>query len=591
MIFRRRLIAVSLLSSVLGVLAVPATVEAGPLFDWLFQRNRSQGLAQSGNGTGPYTAGYNPRGVTPGYNAGSNPAYNAGYSAPYNTAYPPAPSNSTVRAQNKKGGFGSCLKGCGLFGSRNGSAYASNRNNPSSAYGAAGQNPTTVGYGGTGGSCGRGWCQQTVVRYVPQIAYRTAYQPVPVTTYKTSTTINPQNGLPRTCTRPCTSYKYEARRVPYTTYRPVYTTVPVADDMGDPAYAQRPSSAAPGGCTSCQNGSSAYGSGPGYTPGNATFLPPSAYGQSGYDARGATPWRPVQPGAGSGYDAASGNRATQWGPADSRADTYSQSAPYGSSTRNPEGATQWSPLGTTAPPASRGDANTRPSLRVDPETEYRGYGYRDEPRYIRPVPMPDDMRSKLDDAKRNRRIDGGGQSEETRNYRAPRSYAQQNGAPAGYDRPYTDQRRPQSEPAARSYADAYASADDESLFSLDPKSPDGSFGGSPALDPPANQTRTVDEAPAFRFDERAVRDLDRVKKPDVNFPLDNDNTARNAPRTRRAPVTRGVRPVHEDEAVKTQSQSRYAAVPIDWSQQRAPRPAPRQPASSSNRTIGWRAVH
>ena len=90
-------------------------------------------------------------------------------------------------------------------------------------------------------SCGPGWCRDTVVQYVPQIAYRTAYEPVPVTTYKTTTTINPQTGLPRTCTRPCTSYTYQASRVPYTTYRPVYTTVPVTDTLAQPTpnYAQQ----------------------------------------------------------------------------------------------------------------------------------------------------------------------------------------------------------------------------------------------------------------------------------------------------------------------------------------------------------------
>ena len=78
-----------------------------------------------------------------------------------------------------------------------------------------------------GSSCGPGYCEETVVRYVPEVAYRTVWQPVPVTTYKRTVNYNPSTGLPITCTQPCTTYTYQARRVPYTTFRPVYTQVPV----------------------------------------------------------------------------------------------------------------------------------------------------------------------------------------------------------------------------------------------------------------------------------------------------------------------------------------------------------------------------
>lgn len=166
----------------------------------------------------------------------------------------------------------------------------------------------------TNSSCGPGWCQQTVVRYMPQIAYRTVYQPVPVTTYRTSTSINPTNGLPRTCTRPCTSYQYQARRVPYTTYQPVYTTVPVSDPLA-------------------ANQSSAF----------APVAPTS----------NATPWRPAPAAYQSGYASSpSCNGCSQPG-AQASPWTSSPPASYGSSSMSePAGATEWQPLNQAGGPPS-----------------------------------------------------------------------------------------------------------------------------------------------------------------------------------------------------------------------------------------------
>ena len=65
-------------------------------------------------------------------------------------------------------------------------------------------------------------CTRTVVNYVPQTAYRTAWKPVPVTSYKPVTNTDPCTGCTVTCMRPCTTYTYQCQRVPYTTYRPVY---------------------------------------------------------------------------------------------------------------------------------------------------------------------------------------------------------------------------------------------------------------------------------------------------------------------------------------------------------------------------------
>ena len=80
------------------------------------------------------------------------------------------------------------------------------------------------------GSCGAGTCYETVLRYLPQTSYRTVWAPVPVTQYRTTTSTNPNTGLPITCSRPCTSYTWQARRVPYTAYRPVYQQVKLDSD-------------------------------------------------------------------------------------------------------------------------------------------------------------------------------------------------------------------------------------------------------------------------------------------------------------------------------------------------------------------------
>ena len=122
----------------------------------------------------------------------------------------------------------------------------------------------------TAGCCGPATCVQTVVRYAPQTAYRTVWSPVPVTTYKTTTSCNPETGLPMTCTRPCMTYKYQARRVPYTTYRPYY-----AQEVVNPT--------AGGSCDSCNTGVATTSYSPwnstpytsaavaGYTPGNGAL--------------------------------------------------------------------------------------------------------------------------------------------------------------------------------------------------------------------------------------------------------------------------------------------------------------------------------
>jgi hypothetical protein len=63
------------------------------------------------------------------------------------------------------------------------------------------------------------------VNYVPQTCYRTVCNSVPVTSYRPITTTDPCTGCPVTSLSPVTTYVQRPVVVPYTTYRPVVTTV------------------------------------------------------------------------------------------------------------------------------------------------------------------------------------------------------------------------------------------------------------------------------------------------------------------------------------------------------------------------------
>jgi hypothetical protein len=146
-------------------------------------------------------------------------------------------------------------------------------------------------------SGGPGYCEETVVRYVPEVAYRTVWQPVPVTTYKRTVNYNPSTGLPITCTQPCTTYTYQARRVPYTTFRPVYTQVPVSPSAPAIPVMTTPIStvpvASPSACTNCETSVA-----PSYTPyydGGSGAAPSYPSAPTTTNPPGATPWEPVAP--------------------------------------------------------------------------------------------------------------------------------------------------------------------------------------------------------------------------------------------------------------------------------------------------------
>ena len=601
----RRFIIAGLLGCSLWLGFAP-TASAGPLLDWLFRRNRSQGLAGGAFGANPN-------------------AYQNGYAA--NAASNAA---TTFRGQNNGFGLGSCC----LFGrSRNATAWASNRNgqrpnnnalaagqggaaNGYGAQGAAGYGTSGYGPGGygagnnaqfasanTGGGCQAGWCRETVLRYVPQVAYKTVSQRVPVTTYRTTTTLNPQTGLPRTCTRPCTSYSYQPRRVPYTTYRPVYTTVPVADTFGgsqagfaqspanagyaptnNPALQQRanpnfafqsPTQFAPGftpygatsqgGCSACQNGPTApqsYGgnlngtlgnSAPGYTPGNATGLPPAPiYG----------PWstQPL-PGSGSAPFGGSG----QLGSGQFGAGNSGTSSPFGSS--DPR-ATEWQQVPRDGlipgPPGSGVEADNPPRLRPDYSDYGYGSNYRSNygsesfgsshshssnyggtysPGTMQQVPLPDSVRRQFSNKPRSpRRIDSN-----ATDLNQPQSRI---GTPRA---PQSTTPRFGIEP--QSPRGLITSGEDQLVGpnrSVPNTSTDRNVSGPfPSLSPPANNT--APRGTQFRFDSRAIPDRFRERglpSSELNYSPLNDNTARRAV---------------PERPMRAESSTRYAAVPIDWS--------------------------
>jgi hypothetical protein len=225
--------------------------------------------------------------------------------------------------------------------------------------------PTTTAPAAPGASCGPATCEQTVLRYVPQVAYRTVWQPVPVTTYRRTVSTNPATGLPITCTQPCTTYTYQARRVPYTTFRPVYATEPV---VTAPAATVAPTTIAPApsSCSNCAAASPAqpYYSSPATTPGYTapsyttpsytapsytapsytapSYTAPSADGSA--TAPQATPWEPVDSGPtapSGGFEAGGGTGAGSSDPASQRpriSPSIDPNLNRGSSWQQPSGA-------------------------------------------------------------------------------------------------------------------------------------------------------------------------------------------------------------------------------------------------------------
>ena len=91
-------------------------------------------------------------------------------------------------------------------------------------------------------------CQRVVVNYVPYTAYRCDWEQVPVTQYQQTCSTDPCTGCTVTCQKPCTTYTWQQKRVPYTTYRPVYRTESYTVPITYAAMAPSPCNT----CSSCQ---------------------------------------------------------------------------------------------------------------------------------------------------------------------------------------------------------------------------------------------------------------------------------------------------------------------------------------------------
>ena len=117
-------------------------------------------------------------------------------------------------------------------------------------------------------------CAAQTCQYVPQTCYRTVYQAVPVTTCQATTCCDPCTGCPVTAYYPMTTWTYQARLIPYTTYRIVYSNPcsPCASYAYSPSVSCGPtgyiSSGAP--CSSCVGGTTTAGAVPYTSAGGPT---------------------------------------------------------------------------------------------------------------------------------------------------------------------------------------------------------------------------------------------------------------------------------------------------------------------------------
>ena len=125
-------------------------------------------------------------------------------------------------------------------------------------------------------------CSRVVVNYVPYTAYRTSWERIPVTTYRRTQSTDPCTGCTVTCNRPCTTYTYRMKQVPYTTHRPVYRTetyrVPVT-------YTTQMAAPVASGCSTCASGFQ-----PAQVPANNYYNPAA---QPGYPVGTPTTGQPT----------------------------------------------------------------------------------------------------------------------------------------------------------------------------------------------------------------------------------------------------------------------------------------------------------
>lgn len=230
--------------------------------------------------------------------------------------------------------------------------------------------PVTVGYAPTG------LCNlcPTPTAATPTIRYRTTLTRVPVTSYRPVTTTDPATGCPVTCLQPCTTYRWQFKRVPTVhqgcgllNWRWPWSRSEPA--VAPPAAMVAPVTVMPG---------YAVPMGESYTvPGQPATVAPSPY----YGAPGAT----FAPGVPSGASSLSPV------PADSPPTLQPQLPPSGAPTpayRIPSP----SPGNSVITPDSGGTTLAPPRLNTETSTD-RPHGVNPDtlhlPTYVKPIPDPE----------------------------------------------------------------------------------------------------------------------------------------------------------------------------------------------------------
>ena len=196
-----------------------------------------------------------------------------------------------------------------------------------------------------------GWGPSTApyAWYAPQTQYRTMWAQVPTTSYRPVGT----NGL-----QPCTSYSWQARRMPVIAYQP--SVLPTA-----PALPTAPTS----GCSSCSGSSTAFYGGTNWQPAatSAWATTPATgttygYANSAQFSPTTAGYAPVSPTYATNYGAADAPSATPWtpvAPAGYAAPTSSDAS---------VGATPWTPVN---PASGVNDGNGESTYSGNPNPGYR----------------------------------------------------------------------------------------------------------------------------------------------------------------------------------------------------------------------------
>ncbi len=214
------------------------------------------------------------------------------------TAYYPTTANYPTTAACSTCAAGAPCSSCPT------TTYYGGNNAGGTYYGSGGYYPTYGSWPGMG---------QTPVTagYTPTTTYRTVLTPVPVTTY------SPVAG--GTCQQACTSYSWQARRVPYVAYQPTYASAPAAPACG-----------CAGGCNACSSCATTACSAGAFQPvGSSVNYAGSAPACSSCQAATTAGYASTA----SGYDGTT-VQASEWTPVSSSSDSCSSCSAAGSSLTN-----------------------------------------------------------------------------------------------------------------------------------------------------------------------------------------------------------------------------------------------------------------